>query len=128
VKGLLNYIILLCLLVLLIITAGSLLIKYTPVHLALNEIIILSFVFTVISLLVVFIFLRGQKRDPDSQTIHTMVSVILKFILELVIAMVWFFIAKKTALTSVILFFILYLAFTLFIIFVILNTLKNKSL
>ncbi len=127
-KGLPNYIILLCLFVLLIIITGFFLIKFTSVDLVLNEIIILAFVFTVISSLVLFIFLRGQKREPDSQTIHTMVSVILKFILELSIALTWFFIAKKTAPASVILFFILYLAFTLFNIFVILNTLKSKSL
>jgi hypothetical protein len=40
----------------------------------------------------------------------------------------WFFIAKKTGLPSVILFFVLYLAFTLFLILVMLRTLKNRSL
>lgn len=127
-KGLPNYIILLCLFALLIIIAGFFLVKFTSVDLVLNEIIILAFLFAVVSSLVLFIFLRGQKREPDSQTIHTMVSVILKFVLELSIALIWFFITKKTAAASVILFFILYLAFTLFTIFIILNTLKSKSL
>lgn len=48
--------------------------------------------------------------------------------MELVLALVWFFIIKKTTAASLLLFFVLYLAFSLFSIFRMLNTLKNKSL
>jgi hypothetical protein len=41
---------------------------------------------------------------------------------------IWFFIAKKRGLSSVILFFVIYLTFTLFSILIIRKTLKSKSL
>jgi len=72
--------------------------------------------------------MKGQEKTSGSQVIHSMVSVSLKFILEMVMALIWFLVAKKTAVSSVVLFFVLYLAFTLFSISHILNTLKNKSL
>jgi hypothetical protein len=74
------------------------------------------------------IFFRGQKRDPQSQTMHLLVALGIKFIIELIIALLWFFVAKKSGLESVILFFVLYLAFTLFSVLVVLKTLKYKPL
>jgi hypothetical protein len=88
--------------------------------------LIFSFVFTAeISLL---IFLTGQTKDNKSQVFYTLTSISLKFLIELIIAMIWFLIAKKTSISYILLFFVLYLTFTTFSIFVILNTLKNKSL
>jgi hypothetical protein len=74
------------------------------------------------------VFLKGQDAEIKSQPFFTLVSITFKFLIELVIALFWFLIAKKTALPFILLFFVLYLAFTIFSIFVILNTLKNKSL
>jgi hypothetical protein len=81
-----------------------------------------------ISLINIVIFLKGQTKEPDSQTLYSLVAVSLKFLLELVLALVWFIVAKKTSLPSVLIFFVLYLTFTLFSIWVILKTLKNNSL
>ena len=97
-------------------------------NLVCSDIVILSLIFSVIALLTILIFLRGQDKEPDNQTLHTLVSVILKFLMELVLALIWFFVAKKTSLTSVIMFFVIYLTLTLFSIGVILKALKNKSL
>jgi hypothetical protein len=86
--------------------------------------LILSFCITgAISLI---IFLAGQKKEKKSQGFFTLVSVTLKFLMELIIALIWFLIAKKTSFSSVLLFFVLYLSFTTFSIIIILNTLKNK--
>jgi hypothetical protein len=57
-----------------------------------------------------------------------MVSAGLKFLLEIVLALLWFFVCKKTSLYSLLLFFILYLAFTLLSTFAMLKTLKSRSL
>lgn len=84
--------------------------------------------YIVITAITLFIFKRGQSRKPDSQTMHTLFSLSLKFLLELLLALLWFIVAKKTSHASVLIFFILYLAFTLFIMFFILKALKNKSL
>jgi len=94
----------------------------------LNEAFILSTVFSGISLITLLIFFKGQSKEPDSQTLYILVAVSLKFLLEIVFALIWLIVVKKTALSSVLMFFVLYLTLTLFTIFVILKTLKNKVL
>jgi hypothetical protein len=98
------------------------------VNMGIHDILLLAFGYTVIAVITLFIFIRGQSRKADSQTMHTLFSLSLKFLLELLLALFWFIVAKKTSHASVLIFFILYLAFTLFTIFVILKALKNKSL
>lgn len=110
------------------ISAGSLCVKSVVLDLLLSDIIILSAVFTVITSIAVVIFFRGNERNPESQTMHTLVAVSLKFLLELILALVWFIVAKKSSFHSVFIFFVLYLTFTLVLVGIILKTLKNKSL
>ncbi len=127
-KPLFKYILLLILLNVLILAAGYVLISAGVLTLPLSDIIILSVLFSVIVLCALSIFLRGQTKEPDSQTLHTLISVCLKVFLELVLALIWFIVTKKTTIPSVLVFFILYLALTLFLIWIVLKTLKNKSL
>ena len=70
----------------------------------------------------------GQNKMPDSQTMHTLIAVSLKFLLEMILAIVWFILWKKNSLSSVFIFFILYLSLSLFSIGIIMKTLKNKML
>jgi len=97
-------------------------------NLNLNEAFILLPVFSFISLITLLIFFKGQSKEPDSQTLYILVAVSLKFLLEIVFALIWLIVVKKTALSSVLMFFVLYLTLTLFTIIVILKTLKNKVL
>lgn len=127
-KPLHKYILLLLLLNILLLGTGYFLVSVEILNIFYRDIAILSTVFSIIALITLVIFLRGQTKEPDSQTLHSMVSVSLKFLLELVLALVWFIVAKKTSLPSVLVFFVLYLTFTFFSILVILKTLKNKSL
>ena len=110
------------------ISAGSLCVKSVVLDLLLSDIIILSAVFTVVTSIAIVIFFRGNERNPESQTMHTLVAVSLKFLLELILALVWFIVAKKSSFHSVFIFFVLYLTFTLVLVGIILKTLKNKSL
>ncbi len=96
--------------------------------LALSDIIFLTLAFFAASVISLFIFFKGQTKDKQDQSFYTLVSTSLKFLTELVIALVWFLILKKTETTLIILFFVLYLTFTIFSIIVILNTLKNNTL
>lgn len=127
-KPLLKYIFLLFILNLLILGSGYVLIIKENTGIIFTDIIILSLMFSVISLITLFIFLRGQTKAPDSQTLHSLFAVSLKFLLEMVLALIWFIVTKKTSLQSVFVFFVLYLTLTLFSVWVILKTLKNKSL
>lgn len=127
-KPIRNYFLILLFLNILFLGAGNFLILYYNLKLVLIDIGILGSAFSVITLITIVFFLKGQNKEPDSQTLYSLVSVSLKFLMELLLALVWFFVAKKTSITSVLLFFVIYLTLTLFSIWVILNTLKNKSL
>jgi len=124
----LKFIRLLLLLELLILAAGFFIISKSGTGIGFGEVALLSSILTVVALVTLIIFFRGQGRDPASQTLHSLVAVTLKFLLELVLAFVWFFVAKKTQLSSVVLFFVLYLTFTMFSVLIMMKTLKNKSL
>jgi hypothetical protein len=127
-KPLHKYFILLLFLNILLLVTGYFLISLAVISILFIDIVLLSSGFSVISLITLIIFFRGQSKEPDSQTMHSLVAISLKFLLELVLALVWFIVAKKTSLLSVIIFFVLYLTFTLFSVWIILKTLKNKSL
>lgn len=83
------------------------------------------FLATTISL---FVFFRGLQKSPREETMHSFISVSLKFVLELVLALIWFALMKKTGWNDILLFFMLYLAFSITGIFIILKSLKNKIL
>lgn len=127
-KPLLKNIIYLIILEILILVAGFIVTSNSDTDLLFRGIFILSVSFAITTMLILVIFFRGQGKEPVAQTMHLLVSLSLKFLVELVIAFIWFFVAKKTGLSSVILFFVLYLAFTLFSVLVVLKTLKYKSL
>lgn len=127
-KILLKYIFVLLLLNVIVAAAVYLINSIAGIKIPYVGIISLSAAFSFIALITIVIFLRGQTREPESQTLFSLVSVGLKFLLEMVLALVWFIVAKKTSLQSVLIFFVLYLTLTLFSLLIIVKTLKNKSL
>ena len=112
----------------LLLLGGYLFVSLVNPNISLVDIAILSTVFPLIAFITLFIFFKGQSKEPDSQTLYILVAVSLKFLLEIVFALVWFFVAKKTYLASVLMFFVLYLCLTLYSMQIILRTLKNKGL
>jgi drug/metabolite transporter (DMT)-like permease len=112
----------------LVLVAGFIIVTNFDTPRIFNDIGVASAVFTLITLLVLIIFFRGQSKEPASQIMHSLVAVSIKFLAELIFAFIWFFIAKKTGLSSVVLFFVLYLTFTLYSVLIILKTVKGKSL
>lgn len=127
-KPFIKYSILLALLTVLTVAAAFVLNSFFSIGFRTREAGLVSIIFAGIVFICLAVFFRGQKKEADSKVMHTLVSVSLKFLLELVFVFFWFFVTKKSGLTSVILFFVLYLTFTLFLIFVILKTLKKKQL
>jgi hypothetical protein len=127
-KPLNKYILLLTGFEILVLLAGYLLTSNLTTDINFSEILYLSVTFTLLAMMVLIIFFRGQSGESASQAMHLLVSIGLKFLSELIIAFIWFFVAKKTGLASVILFFILYLAFTLFSLLIVVKTLKYKPI
>jgi hypothetical protein len=112
----------------LLLLAGYIIGTFHKADIHFYDISIVSCVFSAIALITISIFLKGQTKEPDSQTLHSLVALSLKFLLELIFLLLWFIVAKKSSLTHVLIFFVLYLALTLFTIYVIVKTLKNKAL
>jgi len=102
--------------------------RFLLANIHLHDIAVAAVAFSAISIITISIFFKGQTKEPDSQTFHTLVALSLKFLLELIFALLWFIVAKKTSLESVLIFFVLYLALSLFSIMVIVKALKNKAL
>jgi hypothetical protein len=97
--------------------------KFTP-----GDLFALSLSFAAISLVTLVIYFRGREREEKEQVMHTFVAIGTKFLLELFLALAWFLLAKKSSMAYVILFFVLYLTFSIISIGFILKTLKNKPL
>lgn len=127
-KSPLGNIFLLIALNLLVISGGYILLQAINMSELFKDLIILTILFFIISGTTVIVFFRGLSREPQIQVMHTLVSLSVKFLLEMVLALVWFIVAKKTSAESVFLFFVLYLTSSLFSIYIILKALKNKSL
>jgi hypothetical protein len=108
--------------------AGYLLVSTEKFEILFSDIAILSLLFSIISIITLAIFFRGQVKNPESQTQHSLFAVSLKFLLEMILALVWFAVIKKTSGQSVFIFFVIYLTLTLFSVLIILKTLKNKAL
>jgi hypothetical protein len=127
-KPLHKYLLLLLLINVLLDAIGYLLLAVANLKVPFIDIPVLTILFSGIAIITLIIFLRGQEKDPESQTMHSLASIGVKFLLDMVLVLVWFVVAKKTYLPSVIIFFVLYLTLTLFSVMIILKTLKNKSL
>jgi hypothetical protein len=108
--------------------SGSLIGHFRDIKIQLADIVQGSVVFSIITITSGLIFLRGQQKQPESQTFHSIVALSVKFLLELVFALLWFVVTKKDSIASVIIFFVLYLSFTLAFIWFLLKTLKIKGL
>ena len=92
-----------------------------------TDAVVLTVCFTVAALISLLIFFDGTSSDARKSVLMTLVAVSVKFLLSLIIALLFFVIFKNRETGSVILFFILYLAFTVFILLTFLNILKKKS-
>ena len=106
----------------------SLVVLATNAVIVLNRALLLIAAFSVISFTTLFIFYSGQSKEAESQLLYTLSAIVLKFLLDAVTALVWFVAGKNFQTQYVLLFFILYLAFTIFSVVSILNALNNKGL
>jgi hypothetical protein len=127
-KGNLKYFFLLIILFVALNCTGIILNFTFGLNIKATDLLIISFSFAAVSFISLLIFLRGRVKEEKEQTMYTFVAISLKFIMELVVALLWFIAAKKTSPEYILLFFVLYLAFSVFLIITILNVLKNKSL
>lgn len=83
--------------------------------------------FSIIAFSSLLIFFNGQRSDPEKSVFMTLVALGVKMLLSFVLALLFFVVFKNSQTGSVMLFFILYLAFTVFVFLTIFRVLKRKS-
>jgi len=126
-RQLFNKILLLLFFEIVILIISYLLISNITIDLKFSSILILSLIFTIITSAILIVFLSGRKKKPENQAVYTLSAIGIKFLSELLLAFFWFFVGKKSGLPDVLLFFVLYLAFTLFSILIISKEFERLS-
>lgn len=99
-----------------------------PTGLALKDLLLPCTTFTLMTALSILVFIAGTHRKTENQPLFTMGALGIKFMLSMVFALIYFIVLKNTGAVYVLLFFLLYLAFTVYLLRFILKTLKIKSL
>lgn len=95
---------------------------YSPV-----STVMLAVGFSITAFISLLIFFNGQRSDPEKSVFMTLITLGVKMLLSFVLALLFFVVFKNNHTGSVILFFILYLAFTVFVFLTIFSVLKRKS-
>jgi len=118
---------------LLIFTGSSLLLfliadRISPGLVLLDNAVPLLSSFALISLTSLVIFFLGSVKNPERSVFMTFIALGVKMLLSFVLALLWFLVFKNRETGSVLLFFILYLGFTLFVVLSFFRVLKHKTL
>jgi hypothetical protein len=90
-------------------------------------ILLLSF-FTITTISLVLFTWGTKSGKTENEPVYLMAAIGSKFLLAAVFSIIWFISLKNTALEFIILFFLLYLAFTFYLVRTMLNNLKVRSL
>ncbi|MBS0010946.1 MAG: hypothetical protein KFF49_06030 [Bacteroidales bacterium] len=113
---------------LLLFALSALAIYVLPVGLTFRDLLLPGIGFPVIIALSFLVFIFGISREAERQPMFTMVTIGLKFVLSGIFALTYFIILKRTGPGYIVLFFLLYLAFTFYLLKVMLKVLKVRSL
>jgi hypothetical protein len=84
--------------------------------------------FTFTAFISLLIFFKGVWSDPEKSVFMTFMALGVKMLLSFVLALLFIAVFKNNQTGSVILFFILYLAFTVFVLLTIFRFLKKGQL
>jgi hypothetical protein len=84
--------------------------------------------FALISLTALVVFFLGSVKNPERSVFMTLIALGVKMLLSFVLALLWFLVFKNRGTGSVLMFFILYLGFTLFVVLSFFRVLKHKKL
>lgn len=93
-----------------------------------GSLLLLPVFFGLIIFIALIIVFAAAGRDQKEQTLFLLASISLKLLAEMVLALFWFYDGKNSSSDSVLLFFVLYLSFSLFYVTAVLKTLKKKTL
>ncbi|MGM0529301.1 MAG: hypothetical protein ACQERS_12935 [Bacteroidota bacterium] len=127
-KGSVRIFIYLLLYSLLLFALSALAIYVLPSGLTLRDLLLPGIVLPVIVALSFVVLIFGKTREAERQPVFTIVAIGLKFVLSIIFALTYFIVLKRTGRDYIVLFFFLYLAFTVYLLKVMFKVLGNKSL
>jgi len=107
---------------------GFILLYFFPGFPEKSSIIILVLAFFILALLVLILNFLGSKRKPEAQSLFTLGAVGIKFVFSAIIALLYFEVFKKSGLNNILLFFVLYLTFTVFLMSILIKDLNTRTI
>jgi len=100
--------------------------KFTGMGLDFNHAALLLTGAFLIACLVGFVFVRGLAQDPKKRIVTTLTAITLKFVLFIALLLAYVLITKNKSWEFLLTFFILYLAFTSFLLITFVSVQKNN--
>lgn len=101
--------------------------KILPSSFPINDILLLTGGFAVIAMAALVIFFQGTEGKGEKRVFATLIAIGVKMLLSFVLALLFIVVFKNKESGSVILFFVLYLSFTFFVILTFLRIIRRKS-
>jgi hypothetical protein len=89
--------------------------------------VLLAAGFAISAFISLLVFFKGAGTDSEKSVFMTLIALGIKMLLSFILALLFLAVFKNNQTGSVILFFILYLAFTVFVILTILSVLKKSQ-
>ncbi len=89
--------------------------------------VVLTGAFSLAAFASLLAFFNGFNSDTAKSVLFTLIALVIKTLLSLIIALLYLVVFKNDQTGSVILFFILYLTFTVYVIYTFTRVLKKKS-
>ena len=83
--------------------------------------------FTLAAFISLLIFFNGFYADREKSVFLTLIALGVKMLLSFVLALLFLLVFKNDSFGSIILFFVLYLAFTVYVVLTFAGVLKKKS-
>ena len=111
----------------LLFTASFILSELLHIGLAFSQTLVILTAGFGISLISLWIFYRGMKREGQHRIITTMAALGIKLLLYLILILFFYFLSKIEGARFVITFFVIYLSFTYYLLKVFIQTMKTKK-
>lgn len=111
-----------------LVLAGFILLHFFPGFPGKEAILMLVISFFLLSLLVLGLNFIGSRREPEAQSLFNLAALGVKFLFSAVIALLYFEVFKKSGLNNILLFFVLYLTFTVFLVSVLIKDLNTRPI
>lgn len=101
--------------------------KISPSFFPVNNILLLTGGFAIISMAALVIFFHGTEGNGEKRVFTTLIAIGVKMLLSFVLALLFIVVFKNKETGSVILFFILYLVFTFYLFLTFFRIANRKS-